>query len=377
MKLLHLHPTILLPLVVCAIAAAAEPTEVPIGVIAPFTGGSAPIAADMAKTIALLEERVNSAPGGRYRYRFIVEDSKGGVGAAALSAFNKIRSGNRIQFLITGISAETLQVAPAAERARVLTVAVASSSPDVKKAGDFIFRTYVDIERGVDLMLAQLQRDGRRRVALISEDSVYTKPIEARLIAGLGAKLAVHEEFLPDEMDFRTQLLRIKASSADALYLNCGGSKTCAALYAQTVQVGLKLPRYSYYYPEQPDVQASAAGAVEGITYFSVPEVKDSVPEYRELVRQFERRFGAPPNTRFISQAAYDAAKVIIDGVEKVGPDAAKVKDFLYRYDAPGALGRVRFDESGDVRDIAWVLKRIHEGRVELFTAPAPGVSAQ
>src|SRR5260221_14295623 len=106
-------------------ACADEPIEVPIGVIGPLTGETAVWGTDFARVTELLEEDFNKAQV-KYHFHFIREDGKCGAGSAAIPAAKKLVSIDKIHFLITACSGETLQVGKFAESERVLTIAMAS-----------------------------------------------------------------------------------------------------------------------------------------------------------------------------------------------------------------------------------------------------------
>lgn len=356
-----LYPLSLI-LLFAPVASGEDKLAVSIGVLVPLTGVASNLGADITRTLEAAQGQFNSTST-HYQYRFVFEDGKCGIGDAAATAASKFINLQGIKFLITGCSGETFAAAPLAERKHVLLVAVATSHPDAKKLGDYIFRTYLDMEDGVARIAQKIKNDGKKRVAILSEENSFTVGIRDLLRKDLGENMALSLDYPAQEQDFRALLTKIRGEKIDAVYLNCAGPGTCAPLYNQYRAIGLQPQPYSYFYPEHPDVLKICGKNADGIPFFTAPDVENSEPTYQAVMKKYAATYPEGPGTKFISQAAYDAARVIVEGVETNGPNAEAVKDFLYHYDAPGALGRVQFDENGDIKNLHYVLKVVEQGK--------------
>jgi ABC-type branched-subunit amino acid transport system substrate-binding protein len=154
---------------------------VKIGAIVPLIGGLARRGQDISRLFQILEPKLNAASR-RFRYQFIVEDGKCGLGSDATTAAIKLINFDKVKFLITGCSGDTLQAGPIAQRTRVLTIAVLSSHPDVRKIGDCVFRTYTDAEKNLKLFSQYILQKTSGKIALLTEEGVFTYGIRDMLL---------------------------------------------------------------------------------------------------------------------------------------------------------------------------------------------------
>ena len=332
---------------------------VDVGVIAPLTLGNADRGQDIVHTLSLLGE-LRSQASERYAYRFKVEDGRCGAGSSPTTAAQKMINVDKTRFLMTGCSGETLQAGPIAERAGVLTMAVFASHPDVKRLGEYIFRTFPDQERAIKILadeIACLQID---RVGLLSEENSFTQGIKALLTTELKERIASSEDFPAETTDFRTILSKLKGRSPKILYLNAASPATLGNLVKQARELGLSFPIYTFLHPDDRAFAQAAGAAGSGVIYLGVPNVESDTPEFRSFLATFKARFGEP-HVEFLVRTTFDAFKALDAGIQAVGADAEKVKEFLTDYRAKGATGEISFDEYGDLQGLEYVLKRVSQ----------------
>jgi branched-chain amino acid transport system substrate-binding protein len=342
----------------------ATKTEVKIGVIAPLTGGLANRGDDIAKLIQLVEPYFN-ASSNKYRYKFILDDGMCGAGNAATTIAKKFIEVDKVKFLITGCSGETLQVGPIAQREGILTIAVMSTHQDVKKLGDYIFRTFVDIERGVEKFASYMSKKSNGKIALLTEENAFTFGIKELLVKYLGDKIIYSDDYPAGTSDFRTLLAKIKAKNPNGIYFNALSEITLANLVNQARDLGLKQNFYSYNMPEARSFRDATKKNAEGMEFIGSPEVESTFDDFQNILTEFNKLHPEGPSYEFLLRTFFDAAKSIVDAVEAVGPEASLAKDFLKTYRVNGALGVIEYDENGDIKNVNYFLSRISNGKVE------------
>lgn len=335
---------------------AGEKPVVEVGVIAPLTLGNAERGQDIVHSLTLAAEELSRQSGG-VEYRFTVEDGKCGVGNSAVTAAEKLININKVKFLIIGCSGEALQAGPIAQRAGVLTVAVFSSHPDVKKLGDFIFRTCPDQERAVSIFGAELACRKTERMALLSEENVFTQGMKALVQKALKEKIIFNEDFPVETTDFRTLLTKAKNAKADALYFNAASPATLGALVRQAHDLGLALPMYAFMHPDDRSYFQASGPSGAGVRYLGLPSGAER-DQAKNFLRTFESRFGAP-HVEFLALATLDALTALDAAVRSAGPNSAAARDFLTHYHARGATGDIAFDENGDLIGLDFILKQV------------------
>ncbi|HQH26291.1 MAG TPA: ABC transporter substrate-binding protein [Oligoflexia bacterium] len=340
-------------------AQAQEREAVKIGLIYPLTGPMSSFGEDMAKAVPLLERKFN-AEQSKYKFLLLLEDGKFGHTNAAITAAKKLVAIDGARFLVVGSSGEILQIAPYAESARILCVTGFSSNADVRNAGDFIFRTYIDAERGISILANEIINKNIERVAIISEESSFTLAIKGALEKFLGTRLVFNQDYAFGEADFKTLIAKAREKKPQAYYLNVSSPANFIALVRQLRANGLTETFYTYYTPSLKDVQEALGSLLNGTIYLDYPDAPDASRDFKDFLAMFERATGAEPRAAFNFRTNYNAVKVVYDAVMAAGPDPGKAKDFLYAYDRPSATGRLQFDANGDVMNLDLVLKTYH-----------------
>ena len=344
--------------------AAAAPVE--IGVITPLTGGLSDRGEEVRRTIDIFQRQYLSPS----EFTFSIEDGKNGIGNSAITAAQKFTAIDKVHFLITTTSGETLQAARIAEQSKTVTIGVLATIPEIRTAGDYIFRTYVDIERGLELLMKDMMSRGRR-IAVISEEAPFTAGI-AQIITRIGdAGIVRSETFAPETQDFRALLVRIQAAHPDAVYLNCSSPVTFIPLYRQLRDAGVTQPVYSYFMPGERASQNALGNALEGVRFLYTPQVENDSPAFREFMATYLQVYPDGPKVEFLIRSTHDALKALTDSIRAAGPDSGRVKDYLYKISFKGALGDVSFDAAGDVKNMDFALLEIRSGKAVPASVPA------
>lgn len=340
---------------------------VKIGIIAPLTGGEARRGDDIAKLIEILEPHLNQRSS-RYHYQFLIEDGKCGAGSAPTTAVMKFINVDKIKFLLTGCSGETLQAGAIAQKSQVLTIAILSLHPDIRKMGDFVFRTYIDVDDSMQRFAKYLENTLQGKIALLTEENAFTFGIRDLLLQYLGAKVALSQDFPLDSADFNTLLTRVKGLGAKAVYFNVMSEGTLANLVNRAVALKLNIKLYSYGMPEAPAFRTATGSNSNGLDFLGTPVIANELPDYTAVRQEYTRRHPEGPSYDYLLRTSYDAIKSIVDGVESVGADATRVKDFLKTYKSSGALGTIQYDETGDILNTHFVVKRmLEDGSIQVI----------
>ncbi len=342
-------------------SAAAKETQVRIGVIAPLTGNGAHIGAEITRTLKLWA-RTRKAETGT-AYSIIFEDGHAATDNSPTTAFRKLSGADGVRFLIIATSGEMLQAAPLAQAGGVLVFGVFASHAQIKKLGDYIFRTFPDVENGAAMLAGYMREQQDCPVALLTEDHPFNRGMKILLEQHLAGDLVFKEDYAFEERDLKPLLLRAKSKKPKAYYFNCSHPVTCALLVNQTRQLGIPERLYSYLHIDNPEFLQAAGQNAEGMRFLATPDVGDSSAGFKQFLAQYRWEYGHEPKNDFLTRTTYDAATAIADGINARGPYPEAVKSFLLSYKAQGALGKIGFNADGDIEEVKYAVKEIRGGK--------------
>lgn len=341
------------------------PGEIKIGVITPLTGGSAKYGEDIKRGYDLAVEEINEQGGIKgKKLRLIYEDSEGHPQKAVSAAQKLIQQDKVITILGALWSSPTLAVAPIVERNKVVLLSSGSSSPKVTDAGDYIFRNELSDLYGAEETAKLFFGIGFKNIAILyinNDFGIAQKDVTERVYSQLGGTIVAAESFEQDATDFRTQLLKIKDSQPDGLFMV--GYKETILILRQMRELGINLQILSVALFEDPEIIEKAGDVAEGAiyTYYGTFDPKSQEPRIKEFVEKFKTKYRREPE--YYAPIGYDAIKILALAIERGGTNPERIKNALYGIkDFPGISGTTSIDENGDVMKPV-ILKTVKEGK--------------
>lgn len=328
-------------------------SEIVIGSAISLTGqeGAGVYGENIRNSVELAVGEINQKGGVKgKKLRVIYEDTQL-QSQVAVSAVNKLISVDKVSVIIGCVSSgETLAAAPIAERNKVVLISPASTSFEISRAGDYIFRTIApDTFEGTAMAQFAL-KSGNKTAAAVFVDNAGTKgPAEVfkRVFEESGGKMVAMEVGPQGSTDFRSQLTKVKAANPDAIYL-LGYALELGNMLKQAKELGIQKPILSFQVMEEPKVAEIAGAAVNGVIFTS-PTISQSEATGRtkEFIDAYKQKYNKDPG--IFSFNAYDAVYVIAAAIEKYGEDADSIKKGLYEIkDYQGASGLISIDANGD-----------------------------
>jgi len=368
---MKLTPFIVISLViVIMLLSGCVPKEqtIKIGVIGSLTGNLAAQGTSQVNAVRMAVDELNAGWQGK-KIELIVEDTANDPKKAATAA-QKLIEVDGVVALLTDSTTMTMTVAPIAEQKKIPVMAYMSTSPEVTRAGDYVFRTSPSNLDGMN-SLAELafKKNGYRKVGILSEMVDYPQAVKKVFIASfasLGGVMVADEVFESSSSDVRTQLLKIKESSPDAILVLSQSPGTGAMVLRQIKENKMDLPILSNEGVANAESIKLAGDAAEGVI-FTVPDFDPSKEKSAVFVQKFKGKYSDPP-TWIYAAAAYDAMRIIAEAVDDVGTNGEKIKNQLYAIkDREGAIGRIGFDANGDPK-MAFATMVIKGGKIVKYT---------
>ena len=330
-----------------------EKDPVRIGVFLALTGDAAAYGVPIMNGGILAQEEINAAGGiGGRRLEFIVEDDKCDPATGAAAA-QKLVNVDKVKIAFgSACSGATLAAAPIFEESKTLLISPGAESPDISHAGDYIFRT-VPSGGGQAKAAARYSWETlkARKAAVISEQTDYGQSVRKVFIEEfkkLGGTILADEVFQGKDTDLRSQALKIKEqnpaivymvpqtpASAELIIRQLRAQEVRAQIVAEGVTMGRDL------IAQQPQLLKGVIG--------TEPDFDEKDEAAASLVAKYERRFKEKTPYPNYTSYMYSQTYLIKEGIERVGEDPTKLKDWLYTVKSwKHAMGELSFDQNGD-----------------------------
>jgi branched-chain amino acid transport system substrate-binding protein len=188
----------------------------------------------------------------------------------------------------------------------------------------------------------------------------------------LGGKVVAFESFTDETktVDFRPQLIRIKAAKPDMVYSS--DYYGAAALIAQQMkQLGLNVGLMGGDGYDSPDLVKIGGQSVEGVHFTDFYSQDDPSPAVRAFVKDYQAKYGSAPGA--YGAQAYAAAEILFDAIKRAGKvDGPAIRDALAATkDLTTVGGVINFDKNRNPTKPAVVLA-IKGGKQTFVTRISP-----
>jgi len=342
-----------------------------IGAILPLTGNAAQWGTPARDGAQLAVDEINAAGGVKGRQVAVTFEDDRCEPKDGVSAFNKLLAAQQARVILGAVcSSVTLAVAPLAERSHVVLISPASTNPKITAAGDFIFRVIPSDNLRGEVFADYLYQDrGLRSVAALyinNEGGVGNRDAFRSRFTQLGGRIETEEAYAQDATDVRSQLTKLKSSSAEALLVVSYPRDTILVM-KQARDLDVRKPLFFQTEAvEDPSVLREAGAAAEGATYILPASAAGDAPQ--RFIQAYQKKYNRKPE--LFAAEAYDAIRLVVAALQadQTGSGSpGAVRDFLYKArNWPGASGTITFDQSGDVSK-PMAIKQIVKGESQLL----------
>ena len=329
--------------------------KIKVGVIAPLTGKGAFYG-------QILKTNFDLAFASDTLYELKYEDSKFEKNAS-VSAINKLITIDKVPVILGEVTSDnTLAIAPIAEKNKTVLFATIASADKLNDIGEYFFRNVPSNNiQGVTAANFIFTKLGINSVAVFGQNSEYGVNITSSFkneYTKLGGKIVFDDSFLEGEVNYKTQLQRIRQSGAGALYIP-GNENEPAMILKQAKEIGLFIPIVGGDGSSTDNLITMAGAGSEGfyITNIVINKNSDFYKNYRNL---FFNKYGKEPSA--YDAYAYEGAKIILAALKGAGNKAEDVKKYLHSNAFPSMTGDLTFDEKGQVKRL-WGIYQVANGK--------------
>jgi branched-chain amino acid transport system substrate-binding protein len=331
------------------LAGLAAGQDITIGAALPMSGDVSYYGQDSRRGIDLALDEINAKGGaGGHHLRVIYEDTQG-QGTLAVSAIRALLDVEHVPAVIGGgTSTETLAMAPIAQREGHVLLSPVSSASQISRAGDFVFRSVPsDGAQAADLAHWVIKK-GYKRIALIYVNQSWGVGLKTDFVSqyqSLGGQILATESSDQGEVDFRTQLVSMRASNPQA-YVAIVYAREGGLLLRQARELGV-LNQFFGADPWTKKEFADSSGPAGNGVLFTTPAVY-SGPEFDVFAKLYRARYHQDPG--IYEAHGYDCMMLLARAIQKAGTSPRALRDALAStHNYMGATGNTTFDKNGDV----------------------------
>lgn len=334
-----------------SILGAEAKSPIHIGAIFVLSGPAASWGLNAQRGTMLAVEKINAAGGvGGRRLEVIYEDT-GGSTARAVEAYKKLVKIDRVEYILgPNFQKEAMAVAPLALSDKIFLLgATYLPNPPVN-----MFPVWMDAEFEADLLAEHVIKK-HKRVGILSSQDSWESLIAARFkktFQEKGGEIASFFEPVPDSTDVRSEVLKTKKESLEAIFIS---SYLLFAKYTRELQrLAVEVPIYG----QELDVSVlnSAGEAAEGVVFITPAEPK------QDFRKSFKKRFGEEPDLPAVQ--SYDTIYILARALQDTDQSFESLSRHFESFpDYAGASGTFRLQAGRTVVDTEFRI--VKNGKIE------------
>lgn len=343
-----------------------------IGVAGPMTGDQAKMGTDLKNGVELAVSEWNEKGGllGK-KIELFVEDDQHDPKLAVIVA-NKLSNSGAVGVIGHWNSSASI---PASEvykdRGYIPMITPASTNPQLTERGfENVFRVCGrDDQQGMIAAEFVVKNLKIKRVAIIHDKTTYGQGLanEFKKAMGNAAEVVYYGVIIQGDKDFRAVLTSIKDKRPELIYFG-GIYPEAGLLVRQAKELGIKSPFMSGDGTiDKEFIKIAGKENAEG-TYLTFSPDPSNIPTAKAFLDKYHAKYGEHGP---YSIYAYDAANILLTGISKAGAvDGKKIAEAIHNMAYDGALGKVQFDQKGDVLKAPYIVWITKDGEFKEYWKP-------
>jgi len=316
--------------------------EYKVGAVFAITGPASWLGEPERNTALMIEDEINKAGGiNGHPLKLIIEDTVGDA-TKTVNAVKKLINSDKVCAIIgPSRSGCTLAVVPIMQEAKVPLVSCAAAESIVlAKDGTqnkWIFKTPQKDSHAAEKIFEDMKNKGINQIAILSGTTGFGAQGRKQLIKlapAWGMEIVADETYSPKDSDMTVQLTKMKGKKPQAI-VNWSIVPAQAIVCKNMQQLDMEIPLYQSHGFGNIKYVAAAGGAAEGTLFpcgrlLVVDYLPENNPQKKLLAdykKDYEDRFKEKVST--FGGHAYDSLWLVIEALKAVGPDRAKIREYL------------------------------------------------
>jgi branched-chain amino acid transport system substrate-binding protein len=350
---------------------AKQPDVIKIGVAGPVTGDQAKMGMDFKNGVSLAVEEWNSKGGvlGK-KIDMIVGDDQHDP-KQAVSVANKMVNEGVVGVVGHFNSNCSIPASDVYNRAGIPIITPGSTNPQLtdKGYGGVVRVCGRDDQQGKVAAAFVKDRLKLKKVAILHDKTTYGQGLADEFRKNLGGKVDVvyYGGIVQGDKDFKMILISVKSKDPELVFFG-GIYPEAGLLVKQAKELGFNAPFMSGDGTIDPKfIEIAGAAAAEG-TYLTFSPDPKNIPSARGFIEKYRAKYG---EIGPYSIYAYDAANILLNAIKEANSTEGKaVIEKLHSMEFNVALGKIKFDEKGDVTVSPYVVWITKNGKFEEYWKP-------
>ena len=316
-----------------------EPYKV--GAVFSVTGRTSFLGEPEKKTAVMIAEAINKVGGiNGHPLELVVYDDESDETKAVL-AVKRLLKKDKVPVIIgPSLSGNTLAVVKVMNDAKVPLVSCAASNKIVTPVVDrhWIFKVPQSDTHAVEKIYDYLLKKEINKIAIMSVSTGFGasgREELLRLAPQVGIEILADERYGPKDTDITAQLTRIRGTDAQAI-VNWSVGPTQVLAVKNWHDLGMtNMPFYqSHGFGSRKNITL-AAGAAEGVFCplgrVNIPDLVPADHPQKKVIEIYNEAYQAKYSEPLSSFGGHgwDALNLVIDALKAVGPDSAKIRDYI------------------------------------------------
>ncbi len=319
-----------------SLASAVEPYKV--GAVLAVTGPASWLGEPEKNTVKMIEEQVNAAGGiNGHPLEIIIEDTVGAEDKTVNAVKKLITKEDVLVIIGPSRSGSTMAAIPIVERYEVPMVSCAAAEVIVNPVKKWVFKTPQNDADAVKKIYEKLKAMNINKIAIMSGTTGFGKAGRDQLkkiAAKQGITIVADETYGPKDTDMTAQLTKIKGTDAKAI-VNWSIVPAQTTVIKNRRQLGITIPLFQSHGFGNIKYAQAAGKAADGVMFpcgrlLAVDTLPDDHPQ-KALLLQYTKDYTTKYNTHISTFGghALDAINLVVDALKAVGPDKAKIRDYI------------------------------------------------
>lgn len=316
-----------------------EPYKV--GAVFSVTGRTSFLGEPEKKTAVMIAEAINKVGGiNGHPLELVIYDDESDETKAVLAVKRLIKKDKVPVIIGPSLSGNTLAVVKVVNDAKVPLVSCAASNKIVTPVVDrkWVFKVPQSDTHAVEKIYDYLLKNGIKKIAIMSVSTGFGasgREELLRLAPEVGIEIVADERYGPKDTDITAQLTRIRGTDAQAI-VNWSVGPTQVLAVKNWHDLGMtNMPFYqSHGFGSRKNIEL-AAGAAEGVFCplgrVNIPDLVPADHPQKKVIeiynKAYQEKYKEPLSS--FGGHGWDALNLVIDALKAVGPDSAKIRDYI------------------------------------------------